>query len=474
MLRKICLIKLPTALTVILLAGCGTMAPNYSRPEAPVPISWPDGPAYMTGAEPPGSTPISDMAWRDFFVDEKLRKLIGLALDNNRDLRVATLNIERARAQYRIQRAELFPFINASGGYSKQRVPDTSGFSQALTLEQYDVNLGISSWEIDFFGRVRSLKDQALEEFFATAEARRGLQITLISDVARSYLILAADQERLELAKETLKSHQATYDLTRGRFDVGVASALEVRQAQTSVESTRVDIARFTSLVAEGENALRLLVGTTLPAELLPDGSVEAVTNMQEIPAGIPSEVLQRRPDILAAEHRLIGANANIGAARAAFFPRISLTASAGFASEELSNLFESGSKAWLFAPGVDLPIFNAGSLRARLKTSKVDREISLASYEGAIQSAFREVADALAQRGTIDDQLTAQLSLVDATSESYRLSEARFSKGIDSFLNVLDSQRSLYGAQQNLISVRLARLSNLVTLYRVLGGGAV
>lgn len=470
MTRPLKRIKLPAIAAAVLLAGCGTMAPKYSRPEPPVPVSWPEGPAYKADA---GGIPVSEIAWRDFFADEKLRKLVGLALENNRDLRVAALNIERARAQYRIQRAELFPFVNANGGYSKRRIPDTSGFGRVLTLEQYNVNLGISSWEVDFFGRVRSLKGQALEEFFATGEARRSAQISLVSEVARSYLLLAADRERLELARQTLKSYQATYDLTKRRFDLGVASALEVRQAQTSVDSARVDIARYTGLIAEDENALRLLVGTSMPPELLPD-ALGAVTALKEIPAGVPSEVLQRRPDILAAEHRLKGANANIGAARAAFFPRISLTASAGFASAELSNLFDSASKAWLFSPGVELPIFNAGSLRARLKTSKVDREIALARYEGAIQSAFREVADALAQHGTIDDQLSAQQSLVDATAESYRLSEARFGKGIDSFLNVLDSQRALYGAQQNLISIRLTRQANLVQLYRVLGGGSV
>lgn len=470
-MRAFTLMKFPILLAAVLLAGC-SLAPHYTRSEAPVHAAWPEGPAYQAEAKAPGKRPIADLAWRDFFVDKRLKELIALALENNRDLREAALNIERAQAQYRIRRADLFPFIDAGGSYSKRRVPDTSGFGQALTLEQYDVNLGISSWEADFFGRVRSLKDQALEEFFATEEARRAAQISLVGEVARGYLLLAADRELLELARQTLKSYQATYDLTRRRFEVGVASALEVRQAQTSVESARVDIAFFTSLVAEDENALRLLVGTSLPAELLPQ-ELETVTALEEIPPGMPSEVLQRRPDILAAEHRLKAAYANIGAARAAFFPRISLTASAGFASAELSGLFESDSRAWLFSPRIDLPIFTAGSLRARLNVSKVDREIFLARYEGSIQSAFREVADALAQRGTIDDQLEAQLSLVDATTETYRLSEVRFSRGIDSFLNVLDSQRSLYGAQQGLINIRLARLTNLVTLYRVLGGGA-
>ena len=471
MMKSFTLMKFPIALAAVLLAGC-SLAPNYIRPEPPIPAGWPSGPAYEERSDRDGGATVAELAWREFFSDERLRELIGLALENNRDLRESALNIERARAQYRIQRANLFPFLDAAGGYSKQRIPDTSGFGQALTLEQYSVDLGISSWEADFFGRVRSLKDQALEEFFATEEARRAAQISLVAEVARSYLLLAADRELLELARQTLKSHLATYDLTRSRFDAGVVSALDVRQAQTSVESARVDIAFFVGLVAEDENALRLLIGTSLPAELLPH-ELETVTAMEEIPAGVPSEVLQRRPDILAAEHRLRGAYANIGAARAAFFPRISLTASAGFASAELSGLFDSDSRAWLLAPRIDLPIFTAGSLRARLRVSEVDREIFLARYEGSIQSAFREVADALAQRGTIDEQLEAQLSLVDATAETYRLSEVRFSRGIDSFLNVLDSQRSLYNTQQRLITIRLARLTNLVTLYRVLGGGA-
>lgn len=471
MIKLFTLMKFPIVLAAALLAGC-SLAPSYTRPEPPIPAGWPSAPAYEERSDRDGGATVAELAWREFFSDERLRELIGLALENNRDLREAALNIERARAQYRIQRADLFPFLNAAGGYSKQRIPDTSGFGQALTLEQYNVDLGISSWEADFFGRVRSLKDQALEEFFATEEARRAAQISLVAEVARSYLLLAADRELLALARQTLKSHLATYDLTRDRFDAGVVSALEVRQAQTTVESARVDIARFVGLVAEDENALRLLLGTSLPAELLPH-ELETVTAMEEIPAGVPSEVLLRRPDVLAAEHRLRGAYANIGAARAAFFPRIALTASAGFASAELSGLFDSDSRAWLLAPRIDLPIFNAGSLRARLSVSKVDREIFLARYEGAIQTAFREVSDALAQRGTIDDQLAAQLSLVDATAETYRLSEVRFNRGIDSFLNVLDSQRSHYNAQQNLITIRLVRLTNLVTLYRVLGGGA-
>ena len=461
------------ALVALALSGCGTLAPKYTRPEAPIPATWPSGPAYQEQKEQPGKPPVAALSWRDFFNNEKLRGLITLALENNRDLREAALNIERARAIYRIQRAPLFPFVNASGVGNVQRVPaDLSSTREADTFEQYSATVGLTSYELDFFGRVRSLRNQALQQFFATEEARRSAQISLVAEVAQSWLTLAADRELLGLAQETLKSHQATYDLTKRRFDVGVASALDVRQAQTTVESAKVDIARYTGLVAQDENALRLLVGASLPPDSLP-GALTSVTDLEEIPAGLPSEVLQCRPDILAAEHQLEGAYANIGAARAAFFPRIALTANAGVASSELEGLFESGSGTWLFAPRIDLPIFNAGSLRAQLKVSQVDRDIFLSRYERAIQSAFREVADALAQQGTIGNQMAAQQALVDATTEAYKLSEARFTKGIESFLTVLDSQRALYSAQQNLITIRLLRLTNEVTLYRVLGGGA-
>jgi len=458
---------------LLALAGCTTMAPDYTRPAAPVAGSWPGGPAYQENSAGPDKAAVADIPWREFFAADNLRQVIALGLENNRDLRQAALNVQKVRARYRIRRAELFPQLAAAGSYSKRRVPDVSGFGEALTLEEYDANLGVSSWEIDFFGRVRSLEAQALEEFFATEEARRSARIALIGDVARTYLTLGADQARLALAQQTLQSHRDTYRLTRKRYDVGVASALDLRQAQTSVESTRVDIGRYTTLVAQDENALRLLVGSEVPAKLLPAGAPDAVTAIRPLPARLPSTVLQRRPDILAAEHRLQGANANIGAARAAFFPRISLTAATGFASSELGNLFSSDARAWSFSPRLDLPIFTAGRLRADLEVSKVDREIALAAYEKAIQAAFREVADALAERGTLDEQLAAQQALAEAAAEAYHLSEARFRKGIDSFLNVLDSQRSFYGARQGLITLQLASLANDVTLYQVLGGGA-
>jgi multidrug efflux system outer membrane protein len=422
----------------------------------------------------PADKPLADIPWQEFFVDEKLRKLIALALENNRDLRVAVLNIERSRAQYRIRRSDLFPKIDATAAGSVQRIPeDLSTSGRADTVDQYSVGLGVSAYELDLFGRVRSLKDQALEQYLATEQARRSVQIGLVAEVAASYLTLAADRERLQLARETLESQQSSYNLTKSRFDAGVSSALDLHQARTSVEAARVDIARFTTLVAQDANLLNLVVGAPVPADLIPVALTENLTAMKDVAPGLPSDVLLRRPDILQAENLLKGANANIGAARANFFPRITLVSNVGFGSDELAGLFSGDSFAWSFAPRVTLPIFTAGANQATLEVAEKDRDIAVAQYEKAIQTAFREVADALAQRGTIDEQLSAQQSLTDATTESHKLSLARYEKGVDNYLQVLDSQRALYGAQQNLIGVRLARLSNLVTLYRVLGGGS-
>jgi len=465
--------KLFLPVLFLLLASC-TMAPRYQRPDAPVSDNWPTSAANQQAGE--ASAPAAaDIPWRDFFVDPQLQALISRALENNRDLRVAVLNIERFQAQYRIERSALLPSINATGSGLSQRVAqDLSGTGQPEIVRQYSATLGSTAYEFDLFGRVRSLKNQALQQYFASEQAQRSVQISLISQVALGYLTLAADSERLQLAKETLDNQQAAYDLVKRRFDAGVASALDLNQARTSVESARVDNARYTTLVAQDVNALTLVVGAPLDAELLPAVLTTELSALQEIPPGLPSTVLLKRPDILQAEHQLRAANANIGAARAAFFPRIALTGSVGTGSNELSGLFQSGSETWLFAPQITLPIFTAGSNWAKLKVSNVDRDIAVAQYEKAIQTAFREVADALAQRGTIDEQLAAQQSLTDANAESYRLSQARYDKGVDSYLNVLDSQRALYSAQQNLIATRLTRLGNLVTLYKVLGGGSL
>ena len=448
------------------------MAPKYERPAAPVPAEWPKGAAYQAPEYAASAPAAAELKWREFFTDEKLQKVIETALNNNRDLRLAALNVERARAVYGIQRAELLPTVNAVGNWIRQRVPaDLSTTGTPMTIDQYDVSLGISSWELDFFGRIRSLKDQALEEYIATDQARRSFQILLVSSVANAYLAFAADRENLKLAVSTLEAQEITYKLIRKRSDVGLASELDLRRAQSQVEAARGDVARFTQVVAQDENALNLLVGSPFQQELLPS-DLGGISPLKEISPGLSSELLLQRPDVLAAEHQLKAANANIGAARAAFFPRISLTAAVGTASAELSNLFRSGQETWAFTPQIVMPIFDA-RIWSAYDVTKVEKEISITEYEKAIQTAFREVADALAVRGTVNQQIAAQQSLVDAVSETYRLSNARYTKGIDSYLGVHDAQRSLYAAQQALIFLHLARITNQVTLYKVLGGGA-
>lgn len=467
------------AATAVLATGC-TMIPKYTRPEAPVPASWPKGPAYGKTAAP--GTPLApELQWRQFFTDEQLQSVIATALQNNRNLRVAALNVERARALYRIQRAELLPAVNATGSGSRQRIPAVygTGFSGtgqqhgsdfSLTDEQYSANLGIASWEIDFFGRIRSLEKSALQQFFATEEARRSAQILLVSEVADAYLTLAADRENLRLARSTLEAQQEAYQLIKRRYDIGIAPELDVRQVQTRVDAARVDMARYTQLTAQDQNALNLLVGSPVPENLLPE-ALNSIAPLPEVSPGTSSRVLLSRPDILQAEDLLKSANADIGAARAAFFPRISLTSAVGTASDDLTGLFAPGTGLWNYGAQIVMPIFDA-RIWPGLKASKVDKQIAIARYEQAIQSAFRDVADALAMKGTVEDQMEAQKSLVEATAATYRLSNARYTKGIDTYLTVLDAQRSLYAAQQDLINIRLTKLANQVRLYAVLGGG--
>ena len=453
------------------LGGC-TLIPKYSRPVAPIPQEWPSGVAYDKTKADPSVLTVPALPWQEFIADERLQKIIGIALDNNRDLRMAALNVERARALYGIQRAELFPSVNAVGVMNKQLVPaDLSTTGNTITAGQYSVNLGISSWEIDFFGRIRSLKDRALKEYFATDQARRVAQILLVSSVANAYLALAADQENLKLSVSTLKTQEAYYKLILKRCNMGLASELDLRRAQSQVDTARGDAARYTQLTAQDENALDLLVGSPSPRKLLP-AELGSVSSLKEISPGLSSELLLRRPDVLAAEDRLKAANANIGAARAAFFPRISLTTAIGTSSADLSGLFKDGQGTWGFASQIIIPIFDARTWSA-YDVMKVEKEISVAQYEKVIQTAFREVADALAVLGTVNQQVAAQRSLVDNATETYRLSNMRYTKGIDSYLGVLDAQRSLYAAQQGLITLHLLRFTNLVTLYKVLGGGA-
>jgi len=368
------------------LSGC-TMAPTYTRPDAPVTTGWPSGEAYKAETAKADQKPLAEVPWREFFVEPRLQKVIELALANNRDLRVAALTIEKTRAQYRIQRADLLPTINGTAGATIQRTPaDLSSTGRARVSEQYNVGLGVSNYELDLFGRVQSLKDQALEQYLATEQARNSVQISLVAEVANAWLTLAADRERLKITRETLASQQEYYQIIKHRYDAGITSALDLYQAQTAVDAARVDIARYTTLVAQDENALGLLVGRSVPADLLPT-ELGSLTAVQELSVGLPSEVLLKRPDILAAEHRLKGANANIGAARAAFFPRIGLSAGFGTASAKLTDLFQPGSVAWNFVPQISVPLFDTGRNIAGLDVSKADRDIAVAQYEKAIQT---------------------------------------------------------------------------------------
>ncbi|MBN2653690.1 MAG: efflux transporter outer membrane subunit [Nitrospirae bacterium] len=456
---------------VALLTGCASMAPEYKRPDAPVSAAWPSGEAYKETA---ASKSAAEIKWQEFFIDPKLQKIIDLALRNNRDLRIAALNIEKSRALYRVQRSELFPAVNATAGSTMQRTPsDLSTTGNAFTTHQYSADLGFSSYELDLFGRIRSLNEEALQQFLATEQARASFQISLVAEVASRYLSIAANKERVKITQQTLKNQRSAYEIIKKRFEAGAASELDLLQAQTSVEAARVEAARYVTLIAQDENALALVAGAAMPAELIPDGLSE-ITSVKDLNPGLVSDILLKRPDILQAEHMLRAYNANIGAARAAFFPRITLTTGFGLASDELSGLFHGGPAAtWSFIPKITLPIFNAGKNEANLKASEITRDIHIAQYEKAIQTAFREVADALAQKGTIKEQIDAQSSLADATARAYSLSEARYNNGISGYLQVLDAQRSLFSAQQSLITVKLSRLINLVTLYKVLGGGA-
>lgn len=463
---------LSLSLAAAVLSGC-SMIPDYLRPETPVTSVWPNGSAYQDSeAAAQSATAAADLGWRSFFRDQTLQRLITLALDNNRDLRVAALNVDAYRAQYRIQRSELFPSIDAAGGGTRQRLPgDLSPTGEANTSGQYSATLGTSAWEIDFFGRLRSLDEQTLEQFFASEEGRRSTQIALVASVANAYLTLQADQALLALTRDTLETYRKSYELTERSYNVGVADALALNQARISVQSAQASLAQYTRMVAQERNALSVLVGHELPTGL-PLGEVLDHDLLTEVPAGLPADLLQRRPDLLQAEHALKAANASIGAARAAFFPNISLTANAGTASSELSGLFDAGSGSWLFQPHINLPIFTAGRLKANLDYAEVQKDIRVAQYEKAIQTAFQEVADGLAARTTYEQQMQAQRDLVESSEQYYSLAERRFRSGVDSYLTLLDAQRQLFGAKQQLISDRLNQLISEVNLYKALGGG--
>lgn len=448
----------------LLAAGC-TLAPAYHRPPSPVPAAFPAGPdgeAY-------------DAAWRDFFTDPGMRAVITLALEHNRDLRVAALNVERAQAFYRIQRGALSPNAGIQASGSKYRSPERVNRElynedKAMVLETDSVNFGILSWEVDFFGRLRSLKDQALNQYLATTEAREAARITLAATVAQAYLACAADRENLDLAQATFETQKGVHDLLKRSFEAGLASELDLRQAQGQMEAARADAARYRAQVAVDLDALELLAGAPVPQDLRPRG-LDAAGELKDVPAGLSSGVLLRRPDLRMAEYQLRAANADIGAARAAFFPRVSLTAGIGTMSPDAEHLFASGTRTWSFTPQILAPLFAGGALRAGLKVSEVDRDIAVAHYEKAIQSAFTEVADGLHQRAALAEQVEAQRALVGALESAFTLSEARYRAGLDGYLGVLVAQRSLYGARQGLVAVRLARRLNQIGLYKALAG---
>ena len=464
-----------SSLVALLLAGCGTLEPAYHRPGLPTPDVFPDAGQSQAAVS---VQPAAGLAWRAVFLDPKLRATIDLALASNRDLRVAILNIDSARAQYRVQRADLLPHVSAGFGADIGREPASSGGAVTpgapdhINLHQYTASVGVSGYELDLFGRVRSLSKAALEQYFSTAEARRAAQITLIAETANAYLTLAADKATLTTAQDTFASSGASLDLARKRFEHGVASQLDVRQAETLVQQARADVANDQAIVAQDKNALDLVTGAPVPADLIPEGLDNRIMLRADLPAGLPSEVLLARPDVLEAEHQLKAANARIGAARAAFFPSITLTASDGRTSPALSTLFMGSSAIWSFTPQVNLPLFAGGANLANLDQAKAQQKIAVAQYEKAIQTAFREVADALARHATIDEQLGADEAGVAAAADSLSLSQARYDRGSDTYLNVLIAQRTLYSAQQALISARLLRSTNLVNLYTTLGGG--
>jgi multidrug efflux system outer membrane protein len=453
-----------------IVCGC-TLEPHYQQPPAPVPAAWTGGPAPSADA---GSA--VDIGWREFFPDPQLQQLIAQALANNRDLRIAALNVEAAQAQYRIRRADLFPSIAATAQEQSQRYPagliagGTPG--QGAVVRAYEVGVGFTAYELDLFGRIRSLKHQALEEYLSTEESRRSTQITLIAEVASAYFTLIADETILQVTRQTLDSQGASYRLIKQSLDAGATTALAAAQAATTVDTAQANVAAYTRQAAQDRNTLMLLVGGALPDSFQVAADLELHTLASDLPSGVPSRVLTARPDVLAAEHALIAANANIGAARAAFFPSITLTGTYGTASSELSGLFKAGSEAWTFSPLISLPIFTGGANRAGLDLAKVQKNVAVAQYEKTLQSAFKEVDDALAARATLDQQLQAQRALLGDATDSYRLADMRFHSGVDSFLPALDAQRVLYGAQQSLVTVELLRLQNLATLYKALGGG--
>ena len=453
---------------LLLLGGC-TLAPRYQRPDLPVARILPDTQQGNASAATNETVIDAELGWRDFFIDPQLQQLIQTALANNRDLRTSALNIESYQAQYRIQRSALFPSINGEGVGSKQRTLSGGNY---VTAETYSASVGVTAYELDFFGRVRSLKDKALEQYLGMEETYRSNRISLVAEVTTAYLSWLADRELLIVTKDTKKIEEESFHLIEQRTREGLATQLDLAQARTSLETAKANLAKYNRQVAQDLNNLTLLLGTSLPASLAEKNSLGEQMALSAVPPQLSSQVLLQRPDIMAAEHQLKGAHAQIGAARAAFFPSIRLTANAGKISGDLSDLFDGNSGSWLFSPSVNLPIFTAGRLEAELDVAKIGKDISVAQYEKAIQTAFREVADALVASETYREQLVAQKANLMANQEYYVLAKDRYLQGVDSFLTLLDAQRSLYSARQNYLNLQLAQQVNQVAVYKVLGGG--
>lgn len=457
-------------LTATVLSGC-TMIPDFARPEFSAAQSWHDVPGYEM---PIGESLATQMDWKDFFNSQEFHLVIGTALQNNKDLRTTALNIEEARTVYRISRSDLFPNINANGNGAVSESSDESSITgQADKTELYEANIGVAAYELDLFGKIRSNNESAINAYLATQEAHEVVRNALIAETANAYLQLLADQKLLTLTQKTLKAQQSTYDILAESLEKGVSTEQDVARAATAVETARVNLHQYSRFVAQDKNALFLLMGIPQNNELLPKTTLDDVTIKDNLDPALPSEVLLMRPDIRQAEYELLSRNADIGAARAAFFPSITLTGTYGFASQDLGQLFASGAAgAWAFLPQITLPIFQGGRNQANLELAEIRKEKAVVNYEQAIQVAFREVSDELAARETLDAQLKAQRRLVGAAQKVYDISQARYKSGIDSFLSVLDSQRELYTFQQQEIQIERQRMTNLVNLYKVLGGG--
>jgi len=445
----------PLALaTLLALSGCANFAPVYSRPEAAIP-------RIMEGAHSDAAT----LEWASFFGNLRLRDAVHLALQNNRDLRIAALNVELSRASFKSTDASRLPTVGATAGVTNTQLGTT-----------HSLQLALSSYEIDLFGRVKNLSESAQQALFASDETRRSTQISLVAEVALAWLNWAADLERQRLAQETLDSRIQTFDLIRRQYNLGATTGLALAQAASTRDSAQVDLSGYPAAIAQDRNALELLLGAALPEALAPQAEDAAaaspVSALVEVPSGVPSAVLLNRPDVLSAEHNLIAANANIGAARAALFPTISLTGSSGFSSSALSDLFAAGNGVWSLAPTISVPVFDAGAGQANVRSAEVSRDIALAKYEKTLQTAFSEVANALAIRSTLAERLQAQKALLASTSRELELAQIKWRLGSTTLLDVLDAQRALYAAQQSLIALQLTEQSNRINLYKTLGGG--